>query len=256
MSNTATGISIDQFAVSPCSSPKFGLEEALKSYSALGYRKFELFSAWAESRVELGTDPQVYLDLAEKYGMEYTSMHLLPIEDNYEESLEKAIAGAKLAKALGVKVVLYKANSRENYIKGAKDFLDAIDGLGVTPVLQNHVGTPITTADDFKAVIDGIADPRMKTLLEVGMFHSVGVSWQKGYKLLEGSIALVHIKDQIGENRVPFGEGEVDLKGLFEHLGNKGYDGEIVVEMEVCRDDQERTLKLLKEAREHCANLL
>lgn len=95
-------------------------------------------------------------------------------------------------------------------------------------------------------MLDGIGDPRMKTLLEAGHFHSVGVSWREGYDLLRDTIALVHIKDQVGRQSVPFGTGEVDLPGLFRWMRSVGYTGDYVVEMEVA--DPENTLRYLADA--------
>ncbi len=116
----------------------------------------------------------------------------------------------------------------------------------MTPVLQNHYGTAISSLDDFERVLNGINDERMKTLLEVGHFHSAGVPWRDGYNLLEDSIALVHIKDQIGKQSVPFGTGEIDLPALWQHMESVGYTGDYVVEMEV--SDTENTIKYLSQA--------
>ncbi len=250
-------LTIDNLAVSPCSNPELSRDDALREYAALGYRKFEVFTGWAGSAFDVATgDPAEYLAAGRRHGMTFTSMHLPATEEDRPASVALAVKGAEAAAALGVKVVLYKGKTRAAYINNAKAFLDGIEGLAVIPVLQNHVGTPITTLEDFRAIIDGINDTRMKTLLEVGMFHTIGVTWDQGCNLLDDSIALVHIKDQIGEQRVPFGEGEVDLEGLFRRLETDGYDGEIVVEMEVCRDDTKRTLELLGAAREHIAGVL
>jgi sugar phosphate isomerase/epimerase len=247
---------MDQFAVSPCSNPELDIEAAIKAYAALGYRKFELFTAWAASRVDIHDDPQVYRDVAMKYDMAFSSMHLPAITEEFEGSLRDAITGARLAAALGVKVVLYKAISHDLYVRAASRFLDSIEDLDVVPVVQNHVGSPVTTLDDFEAVMGGIDDPRMKSLLEVGMFHTVGTPWQRAYDILSETVALVHIKDQIGERRVPFGEGEVDLEGLFARLARDGYTGDIVIEMEVCPGETEQTLELLGQARAYCRRLL
>ncbi len=86
----------------------------------------------------------------------------------------------------------------------------------------------------------------MKTCLEVGHFHSAGVIWRDGYDLLGDSIRLVHIKDQVGPQSVPFGKGEVDLIGLFAHMKSVGYGGDYVVEMEVT--DAENTIQYLADA--------
>lgn len=251
-----SGISIRQFVSSPACAPTLTLEPLLKTYAEMGFDKFEGFSSWCKSHLDVQSDAQAYKALAGRYGVRFSSFHLPPVTDDLEASVSDAVHAARFAQELGASVVLYKASSRENYIRGARPFLDALDaqGIRVTPVLQNHKGTPITTLDDFKAVIDGINDVRMKTLLEVGHFQRVGVSWRQGYDLLGSSIALVHINEIDSAGRsVPFGTGLVDFAGLFAELGRAGYAGEIVVELElVTREtDVELTFARLREAREY-----
>lgn len=241
----------DQLVASPCSNPRMALEAVLKAYSDLGYHKFEVFSSWAKSAFDINKPPAFYLKKGSQYGITFTSMHLPPIENDMESSLARALKAACFAEAIGAKVVLYKAASRPLYIQGAKPFLDAIEGLGVTPVLQNHYGTPITSLEDFQEVIEGINDPRMKTLFEVGHFHKAGVAWRRAYDLLGDSVALIHIKDMRGKDPVPFGTGEVDLPALVTHMRSVGYTGDYVVEMEVCRDNEAQTLEYLGAAREY-----
>lgn len=241
--------------VSPCSNPDMGLEEALAAYAALGYTQFEMFTEWAASHAEVEADPAPYVALAKRYGFTYTSMHLPPVNEDMEGSLERAVRGARFARALGARVVLFKAASRLLYVQTARLFLDAIAGLGVTPVLQNHCGTPISTLADFTAVIEGIHDPRMQTLLEVGHFCQAGVPWPEAYRLLRGSIALVHLKDMLGPTPVPFGTGEVAFSSLFAQLKADGYAGNLVIEMEVPNRTRAQTLQLLGEAREYIAAL-
>lgn len=241
----------DQLAASPCSHPDLDLATLLEGYAALGYGTFEAFTEWARSAVDLCGDPAACRDEAARRGMAFTSMHLPAIGEDLEAGVTAAVEAARFARALGVRVVLFKAKSREALVEAGKPFLDRIEGLGVTAAVQNHVGSPITTLADYDAVLSGIGDARLKTVLEVGMFCSVGVSWREACRALDGTVALVHLKDQIGERRVPFGEGEVDFEGLFAHMDGQGYEGEYVVEMEVCRDDPERTFALLGEARNH-----
>jgi sugar phosphate isomerase/epimerase len=243
--------SLDQLVVSSCSNPELDAPTILERYARLGYRKFEVFTSWAKSHFDYHRDPAEYLALGSKYGWRFTSFHLPPVGDDIEAGLKESIAAANFAKALGCDVMLFKASSRPNYIKAARPFLDAVEGLGVTPVLQNHWGTPISTLEDFREVLEGINDPRMKTLLEVGMFHTAGVPWRQGYELLKDKIALVHIKDQIGQQPVKFGKGEIDLRGLFIHMRHVGYTGSYVVEMEAARGDTEKSIELLGHAREY-----
>lgn len=243
---------MDHLVGSPACLPRMPLEQILPAYARLGFRKFEAFTGWCESRLDIEDDPARYRDLAARHGIRFTSLHLPPLDEDLEISLRRAVRAARFARDLGARIVLFKANTRENYIAGARPFLDALDreNIGVTPVLQNHAGTAISTLEDYRAVIEGIGDPRMKTLLEVGHFQRVGVPWRDGYDLLAGSIALVHINDVIGRQSVPYGTGEVDLPGLFAHLRRVGYAGDIVVELELegRETDPEPTLYYLAEA--------
>lgn len=240
------------FVGSPACIPQMSLEEILPAYAALGFRKFEAFTSWCQSRLDIDADPEEYRDLAARHGIAFTSLHLPPVNDETETSLARAVKAARFAEALGADMVLFKADSRRNYIRAARPFLDALDsgGIRVTPVLQNHAGTAISTLADFWEVIKGIADDRMKTLLEVGHFQRIGVSWREGYDLLGDSIALVHINEIRGTESVPYGTGSVDFPGLMQHLRRVGYAGNIVVELELeTRDrDTERTLQYLGEA--------
>lgn len=241
-------------AVSPCSNPRMRLDEALAAYSALGYRKFEAFTGWVKSALDLTAEPGLYRQEAGRHGISFSSLHLPPVTDDVDSTLARAIRAARFAEAIGARVVLFKADTRANYIRAGRRFLDAVEGLNVAAVLQNHKGTAISTPADFREVLEGIDDRRMKALLEVGHFHSVGVSWQQGCELLAGRIALVHVKDQLGAQSVPFGAGEVDLPGLFAHMHSIGYAGDYVVEMEV--QDEANTLAYLGDAlrylRENC----
>lgn len=237
---------MDNITISPCCNPEMSLEEALSAYAGLGFRKFEAFTTWVKSAFDFEADPQHYIDRLTAHGMRLASLHLPPITDEVDATLARAVRAARFAAAVGADTVIFKGKTRELLIRTGRAMLDAVEGLGLSVVLTNHAGTAISTLADYRDVIDGIADPRMKTCLEVGHFHSVGVSWRQGCELLGETIALVHIKDQVGRQSVPFGTGQVDLPGLFAHMRSVGYGGDFVVEMEVA--DRENTLTHLAEA--------
>lgn len=244
---------VKNVVISPCSNPELDLDTVLSAYAAIGYTRFEAFSGWVASALDYRNSPSDYLEIAKRYGMSFYSFHLPVVTEQIEDSLLRTIQAAQFAADLGAEIVLFKAASRELYIKSAVQFLDAIAHLRLTPVLQNHSGSPISTLSEYREVIDGIADKRMKTLLEVGHFHSSNVSWMEGYHLLGDSIALVHIKDQIGKQSVPFGHGEIDLPSLFKHMRHNGYNGKYVIEMEV--RDKENTLTYLRDAYKYVHSL-
>ena len=183
-----------QLAVSPCSNPDLTLEDALAAYRALGFRRIELFTSWAKSAVDADGDGERYKDLLAKYGFSVSSLHLPPLTEHLDVSLARAVKTCRLAADLECPVVLVKGKTRADIIAGAGRLLDAIGELALTPVLQNHAGTAISTLGDYREVLDGVRDPRLKCLLEVGHFHKVGVLWRDGYALLAGRIALVYEK--------------------------------------------------------------
>lgn len=234
---------------SPCCNPDLSLDEALLTYHRVGYRKFEAFSSWVQSRLDPTKDPTEYVDAARRHGIAYASYHLPPIGEELETDLARAIQAARFAARIGASVVLFKADSRPLYLQAGHRFLDEIKGIAVTPAIQNHFGTAVSTLDDVKEVHEGLADPRMKAVLEVGHFHSAGVHWQEACEYLGERIALVHVKDQVARQSVPFGTGEIDLPGLFRHLAHLDFGGDVVVEMEV--EDSENTLQYMREAREY-----
>lgn len=243
------------FAVSPCSNFELPWVEAMRRYAELGFRKFETFNLWTPKGMGRHIAPAHCRAIAQRNEMQFISMHLPPINDDRARSLEVAIEAARFAQEIGAKIVLFKATSLENYIATGRQFLDAIDGLNVTPVVQNHYGQAISTLDHFRKVLKGIDDSRLRTLLEVGHFHSAGVAWREAFDLLGPSVALVHIKDQIGRTPVPFGTGEIDFSGLFQHMANAGYDGDYVVEMEAAPRQTARTIELLGQARSYLEGL-
>jgi sugar phosphate isomerase/epimerase len=235
-----------RLAASPCCNPKMPLEELFGAYADMGFRKYEIFTTWVNAAFDIDTDPQIYRDLARRNGISFASMHLPPVRSDEPQSLKRSIRAARFAAELGAPVVLFKADSIERYVESAGRFLDAIDELPVAAVLQNQVNTPISSLDDFRATLEGIDDDRMGALLEVGHFHSAGVSWQEGYDLLANRIRLVHIKDKAGTASVVFGTGEIDYPEFFRHMRDVGYTGDFVMEIEA--GDREHTMDLMRES--------
>lgn len=244
-----TATIFDRLVASPCCNPALSLEDVLSAYSKMGFVKYEVFTSWVQSAFDIDRDPRYYSDALGAHGMRVASLHLPVVEKGDAESLERSVRGARFAAALGAPVVLYKADSRQTYIDTARRFLDAIADLPLTAVLQNQVNTPISSLADFREVLDGIDDARMHTLLEVGHFHSAGVSWQEGCSLLGDSISLVHIKDKVGMESVVFGTGEIDYPALFRHMRDVNYGGDYVMEIEA--GGREHTLDLMEQSLEY-----
>lgn len=250
----------DRLVSSPVYFPHLPLEPVLEACSGLGFTNFEGFTEWAACRLDWRDDPAKPRRLAESLGLRFSSFHLPTARSGADIEVDDLMVAARYGAGLGARVVLFKAASRELYGSVGPRFLDALtaSGLGLTPVLQNHRGGPIQTLDDFKEVLQRLKyDSRMKTLLEVGQFHRAGVEWRNGWEWMGGRIALIHVNDIKDGQSVPYGTGEVDLRGLMHRVRTSGYEGDIVVELELpnrgtARDE---TLEGVRKAVEHLESL-
>ena len=79
-----------------------------------------------------------------------------------------------------------------------------------------------------------------------GRVHALGVSATEVVDRFGPRIALVHVKDMIGDRSVALGAGEVDIPGLFAAMRAVNYDGFYVIEIN--NDDKENTGRYFEEA--------
>jgi len=224
---------MERLVASPACLPNMELEEVLRHYARLGFKKMEVFTYWAEAAFDYEEPPDRYLNLSERYDIDFTSLHLPPLGPE-SHSLEEVLRAARFCQEIGAEIAIFKAESKKEYLRSGPKFLDAIEELGIDiqPVVENHSGTPISSLQDYREVLEGIDDLRMGAVLEVGHFHKVGIEWEDGYELLKDRIALVHLKDMQGSISVPYGRGEIDFPKLFDLLEDGGYQGDYVVELE------------------------
>jgi len=242
---------VDHLACSP-GTAGLPLEDSLGVFSDIGFRNMELFCRGA-SAPDLHADPEAYRSLAARYGMRISSFHLPNVSADLAGSFEWAVHAARFGQALGAEVALFNADTREILIQALPRFLDRTADLGITIAVQNHPGRALETGTDYRAVFAGVHDdPRLKAVLEVGAFHHFGWHWRQGYDLLGNRIALVHIKDMVGTQSVPYGKGEVDIVGLVRHMAQVGYRGKFLLEMNVV--DKENTIPYTRDAFEYMVN--
>ena len=209
------------------------LEESLRSYSSMGYKKFELYMQGRGASPDLAKGADYVLEVASRYGMTYSSLHLVAVEADFGETLQSAVADTLFAEKLGIPVVVFNATEKSHYAAAMKKFLEAIGDSPVTPVVQIHEGRALDTLEDVIEVLEQINDERVKVLHEVGTYHNRGQSWKKICDVFGSRIGLVHVKDMIGGQSMPFGTGEIDLPALFKEMEEKlGYKGDYVIEID------------------------
>ncbi len=146
-------------------------------------------------------------------------------------------------------MLTFTCSTKQIYIDAAKKVLDSLDGHDLTLVIQVHEGRALETMDDLTEVLDAVGDNRIRVQHEVGTFHALGTDVVEVVRRFGSRIALVHVKDMIGERSVPLGKGDVDIRGLFSALRANGYGGFYVIE--IANEDKENTDRYFAEAAEY-----
>jgi sugar phosphate isomerase/epimerase len=222
-----------RLVISPCCNPEAGFDEALAAYAGIGFQAMEAFTGWCRSSVDWRGDPAAWSERAAAYGIRFTSLHLPGAGADEAATVAQAIQAATFAAGLGVETVLVKADTIDRHERCDRAVVEAACALGLVPVLQNHRGSALETPEHIARVLDAVGDDRLRVLLEVGHYHSVGQHWLEPWRRFGERVALVHLKDQVGARSVPYGTGEVDLRGLITRLEGDGYRGRYVVELEL-----------------------
>ena len=233
---------------------KRSLEAVLRDYAQIGYRMFELYMNDRESALNVDLGAQYYLKMAEKYGIRYPSLHLLPMDPDDTDSMEQGYAAASLAKELGIDILVFNSTRKGNYARALKVFLDNTENLGQTVLLQIHEGRSLDNLEEVQNMLQCFDHhPRLKVLHEVGSYHALGIHWKEVIDCFGQDIALVHLKDMIGSQSVPFGKGEVDIPALIRAMDDMGYQGNYVVE--IAPVDPENTFQYIKDAYQYLKNI-
>ena len=245
-----------ELSCSTCCIPKYDLDSALKLFASAGYKYFETFTTWTGGQLDVHkVDKENVKRKLAQYGIKLSSLNIenFVAEDDakFQGRLERQKLNIQWAIELGCGRINFKGGKRTDdnmsaLIRGVQELAVYCEGLPVQLCLGNHHGNRVEQIEDLDRVFSEIDHPKVGMLVDIGHYHSAQVDIPALIRKYAGKIKLVHTKDQIGTQSVPFGEGEIDNPGLFKLLHDVGYDGFVVVEIEV--KDEENTPKYIREA--------
>jgi sugar phosphate isomerase/epimerase len=117
------------------------------------------------------------------------------------------------------------------------DFLKELDKRianypGIRLALEPHYGSSLQKREDFRYIFDRVDSPRIGITVDTGHFHSAEVDTIAFIKEFGSKVLNIHLKDHVGKQSVPIGEGEIDLKGIVKALDGIGYEGALAIEIE------------------------
>ncbi|HUT25064.1 MAG TPA: sugar phosphate isomerase/epimerase [Sumerlaeia bacterium] len=164
-----------------------------------------------------------------------------------------------LAERLRCPLVVFSGGRRQEgglraSIAGIKALLPLIEDLPVKMALEPHLHSQYQDAEDYDAIFSEIDHPQVGITVDTGHFHSAGVDTKALIRKYPSKVWNVHLKDHVGTRSVAIGEGEIDLKGIFEVLHEVGYDGALALEIEP--EDPENLPRYVAEAYTYVSNLV
>lgn len=233
-------------------------------FERTGYRYVEIFTTWTNSRLDSETeDPKTVRSQLEQYELMLSSLNLNNLKAGNKEErraqLDAVRRGIDFAASLGTRIVNVKGGGRTDedmkaLIEDTSSLAEYIDGMTVDgePMilcLGNHLGNRLQELTDFQTVFQHVDHPQVRVLVDIGHFHSARTDAATIMTALSSRIGLVHTKDQIGKESVPFGNGEIDNPKLLALLSDLGYSGFLVVEIEV--EDKESIERYLADAKDY-----
>ena len=107
---------------------------------------------------------------------------------------------------------------------------------------------------DFDFIFSEINSPQIGITVDTGHFHAAGVNWKALIGRYADRIYNVHLKDTVGSQSVPIGEGDVDIPGLIDELRSINYQGALALELEVI--DHENLPLYVRQAYEYLTVLI
>lgn len=230
-----------EFATSACCLPDLTRGELFAAASRAGYRSVELFCSWTGSKVELAGDSESRFSGS---GAHVSAIHL-------PGKLDEAMQAVELAASASVPQLVAHGNGKpEDASAWLKPIVHEARKRGVQVVVTNHKGQSIETADHVQTVLEACGDERPNVLLEAGQYWASGLDAFAALHRFRDLVRLVHIKDLDSQGRsVAFGSGVSPWREFMRELANSGYEGRVVVELELKSTSTAEVERLLGEAR-------
>ena len=126
------------------------------------------------------------------------------------------------------------------------------DGEGIVMGLENEASTLIGTGAETRHMVDALDSPAVRPLWDPcnELFADGGQApYPEGYRHVRADMCHMHFKDGVrgtaeGDVNVPMCEGEIDYRGQFADLIERGYEGCLSLETHwrIGSEQIERTL--------------
>ncbi|MCP4644614.1 MAG: sugar phosphate isomerase/epimerase [bacterium] len=175
-------------------------------------------------------------------------------EGDIDSWVESQVNYLEAARVLGVRTVASSAlprdwgGSRDLFVRSMERLLPEAEQRDLRVAMEPHYGYWLQDMEDYDYVLSRLEHPNLGICPDTGHFHSAGVDAVDVISQWPARVFHIHMKDQVGKEGRPFGEGEIDQRATVAKLKEIGYDGFLSVELEL--EDKSRLLDDVRGARE------
>jgi len=219
-----------------------GLDECLAMMAEAGYKEVELVAIPTWIHVDLqAIDAEALQRRCEAAGLGLAALYPGGVNCTSPEATEQSVAyiqrAIDVAGDTGVGRIVFTGQGRDTAplaaaIEGYKRLADYLVDKPVAICLENHYRNQIEFPDDYRQVFAAVDSPQFAMTIDTGHFTSSQVDFLALADEFADRLRHVHVKDHIGAESVPLGQGETDNAGLVRKLLRMGYDGYLSVEVE------------------------
>ncbi len=243
----------------------YNLNEALACIAESGYDAVELVAVAPDKHLDLMRwDAAALRKKLGDYKLELAALYPKPINiwgaDAGATNMPYIRQAIELAAGLDCKRIVFSPLlPREDYdYKKLADMCEALaDEMAGTEMrlcLENHYNWPLSVQDDYVELFRHIRNDRVGICVDTGHFTSAGVDMLALVDAFADRVFHVHLKDHVGTESKPLGQGETPNQKVLERLRGHGFDGYASVEIEV--KDWEKSKQYVADARCYCEDVL
>jgi inosose dehydratase len=234
--------------------------QAIDDVAAVGFRGIQLRTGDG-TLARWGDKPAALRELLAKRGLTLVALssgNLVIDPAREQEQLTTHVSHAKFVKDAGglyLQVIDERPKDRpivaDDYRRLGRLMTELgkrTGDLGVPLVYHHHMNSLGEKPDEVAAVLDAADRRHVRLLFDVAHYQQAGGDPVRGLRQYKEWLQLIHLKDvrsggsgrssgASGSGSAPYqfvelGRGRVDLAGVFSALGDVGYDGWAVVELD------------------------
>ena len=192
--------------------------------------------AWLDTdRIKAAAKRAGLIGCTEVYGPQVDTASV----DAAQRSVEAIVAQARYTLAMECPYLVFSGGRRqegvgglEASVVGLKELLARIEDMPVLVALEPHYRSQFRGVEDYDYIFERIDHPQLGVTVDTGHLHWAGVDTAAFIRRYGSRVWNVHLKDQIGPQSMPIGEGDIDLKGIIGVLHEIGYRGALALEIE------------------------